>query len=177
MQALDVTGRRVETARGPVIFRPERPDDEALLFRLFCSWALEELQHLPLDEAMKQNMLRFQFAGQTETYRDLYPDASFDIIEREGVPIGRFIVDPGDAATPACFVDFVLLPELRNDGLGRAITAAILAEQSSLGRKVQVKVLQHNRASRRMCAALGFVEIGEDPPFVRLEWSAPRTPA
>jgi RimJ/RimL family protein N-acetyltransferase len=156
-----------------VTFRPERPDDEALLFRLFCSWAFEELRHLPLDEATKRNMLRLQFDGQTATYRDAYPAASFDIIERDGAPIGRFIVDPGDATRASCFVDFVLLPELRNDGLGRAITAAVMVEQASRGRKVQLKILQHNMASRRMCAALGFVEIGEDPPFVQLEWSAP----
>ena len=171
------TGRRLETARGPVTFRPERPDDEALLFGLFCSWALEDLERLPLDDAMKQNMLRIQFAGQTASYRSAYPAASFDIIERDGAPIGRFIVDPGDATRASCFVDFVLLPELRNSGLGRAITAAVMAEQASLGRKVQLKILHHNTPSRRMCAALGFVEIGEEPPFVQLEWSAPRTPA
>jgi RimJ/RimL family protein N-acetyltransferase len=167
------TGRRLETARGPVTFRPERPDDEALLFRLFSSWAFAELQHMPLDDAMKQSMLRLQFAGQAATYRDAYPAASFDIIERDGAPIGRFIVDPGDATRASCFVDFVLLPELRNSGLGLAITAAVMAEQASLGRKVQVKILQHNMPSRRMCAALGFVELGEDPPFVQLEWSPP----
>lgn len=173
MLAVSEAGRRLQTAKGPVTFRPERPDDEALLFRLFCSWALEDLERLPLDDAMKQNMLRFQFAGQTATYRGAYPAASFDIIERGGVPIGRLIVDPGDARRPSCLVDFVLLPEQRNGGVGRAIIAAVLAEQASLGRKVRVNILQHNMPSRRMCAALGFVEVGQDPPFVQLEWSAP----
>ena len=167
------TGRRLETAKGPLTLRPERPDDEALLFRLFCSWALEDLERLPLDDAMKQNLLRLQFAGQTTTYRANFPAASFDIIERDGAPIGRLIVDPGDAQEPVCLVDFVLLPETRNDRLGRAIIAAVLAEQASLGRTVRVKVLHHNEPSRRMCAALGFVEIGQEPPFIQLEWRAP----
>jgi GNAT superfamily N-acetyltransferase len=166
-------GRRLKTEKGPVTLRPERPDDEALLFRLFRSWALEDLERLPLDDAMKQNMLRFQFAGQTATYRAAYPAASFDIIERDGAPVGRLIVDPGNAREPTCLVDFVLLPETRNGRLGRAIIAAVLAEQASLGRKVRVKVLHHNMPSRRMCAALGFVEIGQDLPFVQLEWCAP----
>ena len=166
-------GRRLQTAKGPMTLRPERPDDEALLFRLFRSWALEDLDRLPLDDATKENLLAFQFAGQMATYRANFPAASFDIIERDGAPIGRLIVDPGDSQVPACLVDFVLLPEQRNDGLGRAIIAAVLAEQASLGRKVQVKVLHHNMASRRMCAALGFVEIGEVPPFIQLEWRAP----
>ena len=167
------TGRRLQTVKGPVTLRPERPDDEALLFGLFRSWALEDLDRAPFDDATKENLLRFQFAGQTATYRATFPAASFDIIEREGAPIGRLIVDPGDAQEPACLVDFVLLPEQRKGGLGRAIIAAVLTEQASLGRKVRVKVLRHNMPSRRMCAALGFVEIEQAPPFIQLEWCAP----
>jgi GNAT superfamily N-acetyltransferase len=167
------TGRQLPTAKGPVTLRAERADDEDLLFRLFRSWALEDLDRMPLDDTTKQSMLRFQFAGQTMTYRANYPKASFDIIERNGESIGRLIVDPGDAQQPACLIDFVLLPETRNDRLGRAIIAAVLAEQAALGRKVRVKILHHNMPSRRMCAALGFIEIGQEPPFVQLEWSAP----
>lgn len=168
-------GRQLETAKGRVTLRHERPGDEPLLFRLFCSWALEDLDRLPLDDAMKQNLLRFQFAGQMTTYRTNFPAASFDIIERDGGPVGRLIVDPGDAQEPACLVDFVLLPELRNERLGRAIISAVLAEQGGLGRKVRVKVLHHNTPSRRMCAALGFVEISQELPFIQLEWTAPAT--
>ena len=167
------TGRRLQTNKGPVTLRPERPDDEALLFRLFRSWALEDLERMPVDDATKENLLRFQFAGQTMTYRANYPTASFDIIERDGAPVGRLIVDPGDAREPACLVDFVLLPEARNNRLGRAIISAVLAEQASLGRKVRVKILYHNEPSQRMCAALGFVEIDRDLPFIQMEWSAP----
>ena len=134
-----------------------------------------DLDRLPLDDVTKQNLLRFQFAGQTSTYRGEFTAASFDIIERDGVPIGRLIVDPGNAEVATCLVDFVLLPEVRNDRLGRAIITAILAEQASLGRKVRVKVLYHNEPSRRMCAALGFVEISQEMPFIQLEWSAPAT--
>jgi RimJ/RimL family protein N-acetyltransferase len=166
-------GRQLQTDKGPVTLRPERPDDEALLFRLFRSWALEDLQQMPVDDATKENLVRFQFGGQMMTYRANYPSASFDIIERAGEPIGRLIVDPGDAQEPACLVDFVLLPEQRNNRIGRAIIAAVLAEQASLGRKVRVMILHHNEPSQRMCAALGFVEIDRNLPFVQMEWSAP----
>ncbi len=169
------TGRRLQTDKGPVTLRPERPDDEALLYRLFRSWALDDLQSMPVDDATKEKLVRFQFAGQMMTYRANFPSASFDIIERDGAPVGRLIVDPGDAREPACLVDFVLLPEQRNNRMGRAIISAVLAEQASLGRKVRVKILYHNEPSQRMCAALGFVEIGRDLPFIQLEWSAPRT--
>jgi GNAT superfamily N-acetyltransferase len=168
-------GRRLQTDKGPVTLRPERPDDEALLFRLFRSWALEDLGRMPVDDATKENLLRFQFAGQMMTYRANFPTASFDIIEHDGAPVGRLIVDPGDAREPACLVDFVLLPETRNNRLGRAIISAVLAEQAALGRKVRVKILHHNEPSQRMCTALGFVEVDRDPPFVQMEWTAPST--
>jgi RimJ/RimL family protein N-acetyltransferase len=168
-------GRQLQTDKGPVTLRPERADDEALLYRLFCSWALEDIARMPVDDATKEKLLRFQFAGQMATYRGRFPAASFDIIERDGEPIGRLIVDPGHTKEPACLVDFVLLPEQRNSRIGRTIISAVLAEQASLGRKVRVKILHHNEPSQRMCAALGFVEIGREPPFIQLEWSAPRT--
>ena len=170
------TGRQLQTDKGPVTFRPERANDEALLYRLFRSWALEDLERMPVDDATKEKLLRFQFAGQMATYRARFPVASFDIIERDGAPIGRLIVDPGDAQEPACLVDFVLLPEQRNNRIGRAIISAVLAEQASLGRTVRVKILHHNEPSQRMCAALGFVEIGRDLPFIQMEWSAPQIP-
>jgi GNAT superfamily N-acetyltransferase len=166
-------GRQLQTDKGPVTLRPERAGDEALLYRLFCSWALEDLEGMPVDDATKEKLLRFQFAGQTMTYRANFPTASFDIIEHDGAPVGRLIVDPGDAQEPACLVDFVLLPETRNNRLGRAIISAVLAEQAALGRKVRVKILHHNEPSQRMCAALGFVEIDRDPPFIQMEWTAP----
>ncbi|MFI5032101.1 MAG: GNAT family N-acetyltransferase [Reyranellales bacterium] len=174
---MNSAGRQLQTDKGPVTLRPERPDDEALLFRLFRSWALEDLEHMPVDAATKENLVRFQFAGQMATYRARFAAASFDIIERHGVAVGRLIVDPGNTEEPACLVDFVLLPEVRNDRLGRAIISAVLAEQASLGRKVRVKILWHNEPSQRMCSALGFVEIGREAPFIQLEWSAPRTTA
>ncbi len=163
----------LETAKGAVALRPERPEDEALLYRLFRSWALDELALLPADDAVKEALLRFQFGGQMATYRARFPAARFDIIEQAGEPVGRLVVDPGSETEPACFVDFVLLPERRNSGLGRAIIAAVLADYARLGRKVRLKILGHNAPSRRMCAALGFAEIEEQPPFIQLEWTPP----
>jgi RimJ/RimL family protein N-acetyltransferase len=165
--------RELRTAQGVVVLRPERPDDEALLFRLFRSWALADLAAMPVDDATKEQLVRFQFGGQMATYRANFPAARFDIVERDGAPVGRLIVAPGSAAEPGCIVDFVLLPERRNARLGRAILAAVLEEFAPLGRKVRAKVLHHNEPSRRMCKAVGFVEIGRELPFIQLEWSGP----
>jgi RimJ/RimL family protein N-acetyltransferase len=163
----------LETAKGAVILRPERAEDEVLLYRLFHSWAFDDLALMPVDDATKEALVRFQFAGQMASYRAQFPAARFDIVEQDGEPVGRLVVDPGGASEPACFVDFVLLPERRNSGLGRAIIAAVLEDYARLRRKVRLKILAYNAPSRRMCAALGFAEIEEQPPFIQLEWTPP----
>ena len=158
--------------KGPLTLRPERPDDEALLFRLFCSWA----SRISIARRSTMRRRRTCCASSLPANGDLsrqLPGRELRHHRARGAPIGGLIVDPGDAQEPACLVDFVLLPEQRNGGLGRAIVAAVLAEQAGLGRKVRVKVLLHNMPSRRMCAALGFVEIGQALPFIQLEWRAP----
>jgi hypothetical protein len=44
----------------------------------------------------------------------------------------------------------------------------MLDEQGALGRKVRVQIMMHNEPSQRMCTALGFVEIGREPPFIEM---------
>lgn len=161
-----MTGALVlETARGQIVLRPEQATDAAFLLALFRSHMLTELALMPVDMATKDQLVRMQFDSQTVTYRTQFPQARFDIAEQLGRPIGRLIVDRG--ADADCIVDFALLPECRGGGLGTAIIAAVLREQS---RPVLCKVLYNNEASLRMCRRVGFVQIGGELPFLQLEW-------
>ena len=161
----------METARGPVVLRPERPDDADFLYGLFRSHMRAELALMPVDDAVRDALVRMQFASQTATYRAQYPAARFDIVERDGVPVGRLVVD--DAADAACIVDFALLPEHRGGGLGSAIMAGTLARLAERPRPVRCKVLCTNAPSLRMCRRVGFVHIGGELPFLQLEWRPP----
>ena len=161
-----------EDQRFPEIsLRPERADDAGFLATLFRSSALPDLALLPVDDGMKESLLRMQFASQTATYRSEYPHARFEIIEHGGKPIGRLVVDAGDEA--GCIVDLALLAECRGGGLGTAILAAAVAPFARLKRPVLCKVLARNEASLRMCRRVGFVQIDSIPPFLQLEWRPP----
>jgi RimJ/RimL family protein N-acetyltransferase len=155
----------LETARGRIVLRPEQSGDADFLYVLFRSHMLAELAMMPVDAATKEQLVRMQFDSQTATYRAQYPHARFDIVEQDGAPIGRLIVDSGGEA--GCIVDFALLPEHRGGGLGTAIIAAVLREQC---RPVLCTVLYNNEASLRMCRRVGFVQIGGELPFLQLEW-------
>jgi len=158
----------LDTARGRVTLRPEREDDTDFLYALFHSHTLAELTLMPVDTATKERLVRMQFASQTTSYRAQFPQARFDIIERDTTPIGRLIVNEDTKA--GCVVDFALMPEYRGGGLGTAILASVLQRQS---RPVLCKVLCTNEASIRMCRRAGFVQIGAELPFLQLEWRPP----
>jgi hypothetical protein len=59
----------LRTSRGDVVLRPERADDADFLFALFRSHALADLAAMPIDDAMKEGLVRMQFASATATYR------------------------------------------------------------------------------------------------------------
>jgi RimJ/RimL family protein N-acetyltransferase len=168
---LSDTVETLDTARGPVVLRPERPDDQPFLYALFRSRAPAELLLMPVDDATKESLLRMQFTSQTATYRAQYPKARFDIIEAEGVPIGRIVFDAG--TTVSVIVDLVLVPERRGGGWGGAIIDSLLERVAPLGRPVRIQVLFNNEPSLRLFKRRGFVETGQDLPYLALEWRPP----
>lgn len=158
----------LQTPLGPFRARPETEADEPFLFALFRSHTLVELAATPVDDTMRDALVRMQFRAQTSGYRAQFPNARFDILERADTPIGRLILDEGDAA--GCIVDFALTAECRGRGIGVAILQSTLDRFARLRRPMRCTVLAHNEPSLRMCRRVGFRQIGEQPPFVELEW-------
>jgi len=155
----------------PIVLRPEREQDAGFLADLFRTTAGRDLSLMPIDEAMKAALLRMQFASQAATYRAQYPAARFDIIEQDGVPIGRIVTDPGTEV--GCIVDVALMPKQRARGLGTAILAAVLERFAHRRQRVQCQVLEGNEPSLRMFGRVDFRQVAHVPPFLHLEWRPP----
>jgi GNAT superfamily N-acetyltransferase len=151
----------LDAARGRLAPRAERPADEALLYALFRSMALQDLAGISADDAAREALVGMQFVLQT-AYR--YPQARFDILEQDDLPVGRLVVD--NEPQVFCFIDYVLLPERRASGLGRAIIAALLEHLARTGKPAQVKALCTNEPSLRMCRRFSFVQIDAAPPYL-----------
>lgn len=161
----------LDTGEGPFSLRPEQPSDDGFLYDLFRSHTLSGLAHLAVEDATKEALLRMQFRSQTMSYRAQYAGSRFDILERDGIPFGRLIVH--EDAGVATFVDFALLSHARGAGVGTAVIRRVLdwvAERCSI---VRVSILSSNEASLRLTRRLGFVQTGETPPFVAMEWRRP----
>jgi RimJ/RimL family protein N-acetyltransferase len=90
------------------------------------------------------------------------------VLEREGIPFGRLIVH--EAAGVATFVDFALLPENRGAGLGTAVILRVLDWVAERCTSVRLNILWNNEPSLRMTRRVGFVQVGETPPYIEMEW-------
>ena len=68
-------------------------DDLPFLRRVYASTRAEELVMTPWEESEKESFLKMQFEAQHSHYQKHFPHASYQIIEKEGEPIGRLYLD------------------------------------------------------------------------------------
>jgi GNAT superfamily N-acetyltransferase len=155
-------------ARPPAVaFRPIAPDDAPFLYRVYASTREEELRPVPWSAAEKDAFLRQQFQAQHAFYQEHYEGARFEVILRDGQPIGRLYV--ARWAAEVRIVDIALLPEHRGAGIGTAILRDLLAEAGATGKPVRIHVERLNPA-RRLYERLGFVSIEDKGVYYLMEW-------
>jgi len=83
----------IDSPRGLLRLRPETEADQDFRFRPFGE-SRPDLALMPSNA--REQVLMLQFRAQNVSYRTQFPRARFDIIELEGRPIGRIVVDrPG----------------------------------------------------------------------------------
>jgi GNAT superfamily N-acetyltransferase len=150
-----------------VAFRPIAPDDAPFLYRVYASTREEELRPLPWTAAQKDAFLRQQFQAQHTFYQEHYEGTRFEVILRDGQPIGRLYV--ARWAAELRIVDIALLPEHRGAGIGTAILQGLLAEAAAAGKPVRIHVERLNPA-QRLYERLGFVPIEDKGVYYLMEW-------
>ena len=74
----------------------------------------------------KSVFLNSQFTAQHRYYHQHYPNARYDIIVRDGTPIGRLYV--ADIPDELILMDITLLDAARNAGLGTQLVSNLLDE-------------------------------------------------
>ena len=140
--------------------RPEEDGDLPFLLTLYRSTREQELSFVDWNDAQKQDFVAMQFEAQRDHYRREYTDASFEIVERHAVPIGRLYLH--QRRDEIRVMDITLAPEARNLGLGGALLREVLADAAGTGRSVTIHVERFNPA-RRLYERLGFRQVGGEP--------------
>jgi ribosomal protein S18 acetylase RimI-like enzyme len=107
-----------------------------------------------------------QFEAQHRHYHENYTDTTYEIIEVDGEPAGRWYVARWEHELR--IVDVALLPGFRGRGIGGDLIRRLLAEGDATARRVTIHVEAENPA-RTLYARLGFSEKEENGPYVLLE--------
>jgi ribosomal protein S18 acetylase RimI-like enzyme len=147
--------------------RPETDDDLPFLMSLYASTREEELTAVPWTQEQKNAFLLQQFHAQRHHYRTHMPDCAYDVIERDGVPVGRLYLE----ATPTMLnlVDIALVPSLRNQGVGQTILIALQEASVASGKRIVAFVEKFNPALR-LYRRLGYTDVLDHDVYLEIEW-------
>jgi len=153
----------------PITLRDVLPQDEPFLFEVYACTRAQEMALVPWDDEQRKSFLTMQFVAQHSHYREQYPDASYSLICREDLPLGRFyVLREKDGIR---ILDITLLPENRNGGVGTSLLRDLLDEAAQSGKNVRIYVETYN-PSLRLFERLGFKSIAEEGLNFLLEWRA-----
>ncbi len=141
-----------------VWFRAEISADTDFLLKLYISTRELELKQLDWSHAEKISFLTQQFKAQYASYRQVYPDAEFDLIEYQAESIGRLYLLKSEAECR--LIDIALLPEYRNRKLGQHLIQNIQHLAAKTSSPVTLHV-DHANPAFSLYKRLGF-EIVED---------------
>lgn len=146
-------------AAAPVIgLRPvDASADAELLIAIYASTRAEELAPVPWTDAEKDAFIRMQFAAQDSYWREQRPATAFSVIVVDGTDAGRIYIDR--TGREIRIVDFALLPDQRNRGVGTRLVRELLDEGVAAGLPVTIHVECKNPA-RSLYDRLGFEQIG-----------------
>lgn len=150
-----------------VTLRTETAEDEPFLHVVYAASRDEEMKLAPWNDEQKQAFLLQQSQAQLAHYRQHYPEASFQIIELDGVPAGRLYVHRGPAEIR--LMDVTLLRKFRGTGVGATLSRELLAEAASAGKKVTLHVERFNPALR-LYERLGFRMLEDKGIYLYMEW-------
>lgn len=146
--------------------RPIAEQDVDMLYRLFKSTRIEELEPLDWSEVDKDAFLWLQFQAQHTHYQKYYAGASFDLLLVDDVPVGRLYVLRG--AREIRIIDIALLPEHRGQGLGTRILTDLFEEADRDGKTVTIHVEVFNPA-RSLYDRLGFRLVEDKEVYLFME--------
>jgi ribosomal protein S18 acetylase RimI-like enzyme len=152
-----------------ISLRPIKPEDDSFLTGVYASTRMEELAVTGWSDEEKTLFCRRQFDAQTAHYRENYPGALLQVIEREGVSIGRLYVAHWEREIR--IMDIALLPEHRGSGIGTELLRELQEEARAAGKSLTIHVERFNPALR-LYERLGFRQIEDKGVYLLLQWSS-----
>src|ERR1700675_4629276 len=100
-----------------------------------------------------------------------YPTCERNIIERDGVPVGRLWID--EWRDQIRLVDIALVPDSRGVGIGSALLRQVMDRGAAAGKPVTIHVEAFNPALR-LYQRLGFAHVDTNGVYYLMRWTPPQ---
>ena len=151
-----------------LVLRSMREEDIPFLRSLYTSTRTAEMNLLTTwTEHEKTEFLHQQFWAQHNFYQEQFKDAQFDLILIDEQPAGRLYQE--QRTDEIRVIDIALIPQFRNQGLGKQLMLDILQKARNLDLAVRIHVEQNNPAMH-LYDRLGFKKIGDSGVYYLMEW-------
>jgi ribosomal protein S18 acetylase RimI-like enzyme len=161
-----------------VSLRPITEADLPTLLDIYASTRADEMALVPeWSEADKRAFLTQQFMAQHQYYQEFYKGANLQIIENDGVSVGRMYVHWNYSPSEVRIMDIALLPDYRRRGIGKKMLESVLNKGAELDKTVTIHV-EYNNPAMKLYERLNFRKIGEfNSVYYLYEWKpAANTP-
>ncbi len=152
-----------------IALRPVTAADESFLLALYKSSRGDDLRGLGWDEERISEFLELQYEAQQRFIESEYKRANDQIIVREGVLLGRLLVERREHEIRC--VDIALLPTYRNQGIGTFLLRQLQDEANRERKPLRLQVIRFNRAAG-LLERLGFARTSETGTHFQMEWMA-----
>lgn len=147
--------------------RPAASTDQPFFAALYRS-TRDDLLGMIADPRYVDALVAMQQQMQVAGYRASYPDALYEVVELDGAAAGRLVTaEVGDTLR---VVDIAVMPWARGRGVAGTTLRRVRARAAREGRDVALAVRKDNAGARRLYAALGFTQEGEDAFSLQLRW-------
>ncbi len=119
------------------------------------------------DDTQKEQFLRTQFNAQTNQYWETYPQSQYDIIEADGVAVGRIWTNQSD--TELRILDITIAPHHRDKGIGSHIMRDLIAIGEAAALSIRFYVWQDNEPAQRFYQRHHFRAVRQDGAYILME--------
>jgi ribosomal protein S18 acetylase RimI-like enzyme len=149
--------------------RAALPHDADIQTALFVA-SRPELQQINLMPNQVAALIETQQRIHQEGIQQHYPNAKIMMAEREGIVVGQYIVDDGEADSR--LIDIAVMPLHRRRGIASATLSILQAEAAHAGRSVSLAVRVDNTAAKQLYIQHGFTVVSSDGLFEQMRWIA-----
>ena len=157
-----------------ISFRVIEDSDKPFLLDVYADSRAREMQHSTWPAAQKRAFTDSQYELQDRSYKTNYLGAVFRIIELDGIPIGRLIVNRTDDVLH--LIDLSILSVYQGRGIGSDILRSLMHEAQGGKVPMRLSAAQDNPAIA-LYQRLGFQQTQINGHYIAMEWSPDLRPA